>query len=133
MSDYTDYIHLLTIIEPEEIVFKFNGTLGRFFLNWLVGKWIVTNRRLIFIWGNASIGGTTYSNHFGRRPVYVFLFEEFNEIIKKKKNIIIKYNTSPPSFNFREIKELRIGFTNRNYTYFQNSQVSFIYERINRR
>lgn len=141
MSDYTDYIHLLTILEPEEIVFKFNGTLGRYFLNWIPkwipGTWIVTNRRLIFLCGNAVYGGTDFSDYLGRRPAYIFLFAEIDEVIKKKKNILIKYNTGKRNVNLtfcgvplqmctgpiRERRELRIGFPNGTYVSYQNYEM----------
>jgi hypothetical protein len=125
-----NYLELLNITSPEEIKFNFLGKLGRIQLIWKNGRWIITDKRLIFLADDMFFGGREpFASHFRRPLALILLLSEIKYLIKREAKLIVRY-LSPSRWANPTLSELGIGFLDRDIQVAGNVRQSALLDAI---
>ncbi|NVM29494.1 MAG: zinc-ribbon domain-containing protein [Candidatus Helarchaeota archaeon] len=126
-------LNIFNIIPPEEVKFDFTGKLGRITLTWRKGRWIITNKRLIFVSDRMFFDSREYFwSHFRRPLALIIPLPEVKEVINKKTKIIVRYLARTiKKFDFG-VKKLGIGFLQEHFKIYGNYKHSDLLEAVYR-
>jgi hypothetical protein len=125
------FSELLNIRDPEEIKFNFLGKLGRIQLMWKSGRWIITNKRLIFLADDMAFSGRSepFASHFRRPLALILLLSEIKDLIKKETKLIVRYFVHT-RWSDATLCELGIGFLDKDIQISGNIRYSALLDAI---